>query len=152
MKPHALPVAEVLQRLGSHHRGLSHDEAARRLGEIGPNRLPVPPKEGGLRRFLRQFHNLLIYVLIAAAIITALLAHWIDTGVIAAVVLINAGVGFIQEGKAEQALESIRRLLSLHAHVRRGGEWFEIAAEELVPGDVVRLRSGDRVPADLRLM
>ncbi len=152
MIPHALPVAEVLQRLGSHRDGLSGAEAARRLEEIGPNRLPAPPREGVLRRFLRQFHNLLIYVLIAAAILTALLAHWIDTGVIAAVVLINAGVGFIQEGKAEQALESIRRLLSLHAHVRRGGEWFEIAAEELVPGDVVRLRSGDRVPADLRLM
>jgi P-type E1-E2 ATPase len=114
--------------------------------------LPEPLKEGLLKRFFKHFHDLLIYVLIAAAVITALLGHWIDTGVILAVVVINAIIGFIQEGKAEQALEGIRKMLSLHAQARRDGQWAEIGADDLVPGDIVRLRSGDRVPADVRLL
>jgi magnesium-transporting ATPase (P-type) len=100
----------------------------------------------------QHFHDLLIYILIAAAAVTAVLGHWVDTGVILAVVIINAIIGFIQEGKAEQALEGIRKMLSLHAHTRRDGEWVELEADDLVPGDLVRLRSGDRVPADLRLL
>ncbi len=95
---------------------------------------------------------MLIYVLLGAAAITALLGHWIDTGVILGVVVINAIIGFIQEGKAEQALEGIRKMLSLHAQVCRDGRWNAIDADTLVPGDIVRLRSGDRVPADLRLI
>jgi magnesium-transporting ATPase (P-type) len=150
-QPHALPADEVLSALRSGPDGLTAAEAARRLEAIGPNRLPDSPKEGLLARFFKHFHDLLIYILIAAAAVTAALGHWIDTGVILAVVLINALIGFIQEGKAEQALEGIRRMLSLHAHVRRDGAWQEIEAEGLVPGDVVRLRSGDRVPADIRL-
>jgi magnesium-transporting ATPase (P-type) len=132
--------------------GLSADEAVRRLEALGPNRLPGPPKDGLLKRFFKHLHDLLIYILIVAAAITAALGHWIDTGVILAVVLINAIIGFLQEGKAEQALEGIRKMLSLHAHTRRNGEWVEIEADDLVPGDVVRLRSGDRVPADVRLI
>jgi magnesium-transporting ATPase (P-type) len=150
--PHALPANEVLQALDGRVDGLSADEAARRLQVVGPNRLPAPPKEGLLKRFFKHFHDLLIYILVAAAVITAALGHWIDTGVILAVVVINGVIGFIQEGKAEQALEGIRRMLSLHAHARRDGEWVEIEADDLVPGDLVRLRSGDRVPADLRLV
>jgi magnesium-transporting ATPase (P-type) len=150
--PHALPADEVLRAIESRSEGLSGDEAAKRLEAVGPNRLPAPPRDGLLKRFFKHFNDLLIYILIAAAAVTALLQHWIDTGVILAVVLINAIIGFLQEGKAEQALEGIRKMLSLHAHTRRDGEWAELEAEALVPGDIVRLRSGDRVPADLRLI
>ena len=151
-RPHALPAAAVLEQLRAASDGLTAAEAAERLKAVGPNRLPAPAKEGLLKRFFKHFHDLLIYILIAAAAITAALGHWVDTGVILAVVIINAIIGFVQEGKAEQALEGIRKMLSLNAHARRNGEWVEIEADELVPGDLVRLRSGDRVPADLRLL
>jgi magnesium-transporting ATPase (P-type) len=150
--PYALPADEVLRALESRLDGLDSDEAARRLDIVGANRLPDPPKEGWLRRFFKHFHDLLIYILLVAAVVTAALGHGVDTGVILAVVLINAVIGFIQEGKAERALEGIRTMLSPSAHVRRGGEWREIDAADLVPGDLVRLRSGDRVPADVRLL
>jgi magnesium-transporting ATPase (P-type) len=151
-QPHALPADEVLRRLDSQPDGLSATEAARRIELVGPNHLLAPPKEGLLRRFFKHFHDLLIYILIAAAAATAAIGHWIDTGVILAVVVINATIGFIQEGKAEQALEGIRKMLSPQAHARRDGAWREIEAAHLVPGDLVRLRSGDRVPADVRLL
>jgi len=151
-QPHALPHDEVLQQLKGDAQGLSQDEAAKRLEAVGPNRLPAAAKDGLLKRFFKHFHDVLIYVLLAAAVVTAALGHWIDTGIILAVVMVNAIIGFIQEGKAEQALEGIRKMLSLRAHARRDGEWAEIDADHLVPGDIVRLRSGDRVPADLRLI
>ncbi len=151
-KPYALSADEALSRLSATKEGLSSDEAARRLSEVGPNRLPTPPKDGLLKRFFKHFNDVLIYVLIAAAAITAVLGHWIDTAVIMGVVVINAIIGFIQEGKAEEALEGIRKMLSLHAHARRDNQWSEVEADGLVPGDIVRLRSGDRVPADLRLI
>jgi magnesium-transporting ATPase (P-type) len=151
-RPHALPGAEVLQTLDGTSEGLSAAEATKRLEAVGPNRLPEPPKEGLLKRFFKHFHDLLIYILIAAAGVTAALGHWVDTGVILGVVIINAIIGFFQEGKAEQALAGIRKMLSVHAQARRGGDWAEIEAAELVPGDIVRLRSGDRVPADVRLL
>ncbi|HPE66120.1 MAG TPA: HAD-IC family P-type ATPase, partial [Synergistales bacterium] len=150
--PHALGAQEALEQLRVTPEGLKREDAAGRLRSVGPNRLPEPPKEGVLKRFFKHFHDLLIYILIAAAFITAVLGHFVDTGVILAVVVINAIIGFLQEGKAEEALEGIRKMLSLTAHVRRGGEWEETGAEELVPGDIVRLRSGDRVPADVRLL
>jgi len=103
-------------------------------------------------RFLLQFHNVLIYVLLLSAGITAVLGHAVDTGVILGVTLINAIVGFVQEGKAESALAAIRNMLSLKATVLRDGQRCEIAAEELVPGDWVLLQSGDKAPADLRLV
>lgn len=132
--------------------GLTREEARKRLDAHGPNVLPEQSRESALRRLLRQFHNVLIYVLIAAAVMTAVLGHWIDTLVIAAVVVINAVIGFIQEGKAERALEGIRKMLSLEARVVRDGDRRSIAAEKLVVGDLVELRSGDRVPADVRLV
>ncbi len=150
-KPHPLSGEEVLQRLQSTPEGLNKNEAAKRLEAVGPNRLPEPPEESLLKRFFKHFHDLLIYILIVAAGVTAALGHWVDTGVILGVVIINAVIGFIQEGKAEQALEGIRKMLSAHAQALRGGNWTEIEADDLVPGDIVRLRSGDRVPADLRL-
>ena len=150
--PHALPAADVLNTLGSHQNGLSGAEAADRLKTVGPNRLPAPPKEGPLKRFFKHFNDILIYILLVAGVAKALLGHWVDAGVIVAVAVINAVVGFIQEGKAEEALEGIRKMLSLRAHTRREGEWIELDAADLVPGDIVRLRSGDRVPADVRLI
>jgi magnesium-transporting ATPase (P-type) len=131
--------------------GLPAATAEARLSEYGPNRLPEEQRESALRRFIKQFHNVLIYILIAAAIFTAFLGEWIDTGVILAVVLVNGIIGFVQEGKAEAALEEIRRMLSLEATVLRDGRRQTIDAEQLVPGDVVLLESGDRVPADLRV-
>ncbi|MCC5808554.1 MAG: cation-transporting P-type ATPase [Opitutales bacterium] len=148
---HALTAEKCFERLEAHKEGLGEDAVRKRLEAHGPNKLPEGRKEPAWKRFLLQFHNILIYVLIVAAGVTALLGHWIDTAVIAAVVIINALIGFIQEGKAERALESIRNLLSLEATVLRGGKKERIAAEELVPGDVVHLESGAKVPADLRL-
>jgi magnesium-transporting ATPase (P-type) len=133
-------------------RGIDDDEARRRLEKYGPNRLPEEPRESAFLRFVKQFHNVLIYVLLAAAILTAVLEEWIDTGVILAVVIVNAVIGFVQEGKAEQALEGIRRMLSLDATVVRAGHRRQVPAEALVPGDLVLLESGDRVPADMRLL
>src|SRR5262249_40905317 len=113
--------------------------------------LPEGKKRGPLKRFLAQFNNILVYVLLAAGFTKLMLNLWIDAAVILGVVIINALLGFIQEGKAEKALESIRNMLSAEARTRRGGETRLIPAEELVPGDIVLLESGDKVPADLRL-
>jgi magnesium-transporting ATPase (P-type) len=151
-KAYAIGFEEILQQLSSAEKGLHSAEAAKRLEIAGPNRLPEPFKEGPFKRFFKHFHDLFIYVLITAAVVTLLLQHWLDSGVILAVVFINAVIGFIQEGKAEQALAGIRGMLSLKAHVLRDGKWREIDASELVPGDIVRLKSGDRVPADLRFI
>jgi len=148
---HARPAGQVLERLGSGNSGLTAAEARSRLARQGLNRLTPPRRRSPLARFLGQFHNVLIYVLLAAAAVTAALTHWVDTGVILGVVLINALIGYLQEGKAERALEAIRHLLSPRAAVLRGGRRLTVPAQELVPGDVVLLQSGDKVPADLRL-
>ena len=148
---HALRLDEVWQRLGSGEQGLSAAEARRRLAAQGPNRLPAARRPSALRRLLGQFHNLLIYVLLVAAAITAALGDWLDTAVILGVVLINAVIGFVQEGKAERALEAVSAMLARHATVWRDGRRQEIDAADLVLGDVVWLESGVRVPADLRL-
>jgi magnesium-transporting ATPase (P-type) len=149
---HALSIDDTLQRLDAARDGLSAAEADRRLAEYGPNRLPEARPKGPLLRFLAQFNNLLIYVLMIAALVTALLEHWLDAGVIFGVVLVNAAIGFVQEGKAEDALRAIRGMLSLHASAWRGGRLVTLDAADLVPGDIVMLQSGDKIPADLRLM
>jgi calcium-translocating P-type ATPase len=149
---HALQAQAVLEHLYSRADGLHAAEAAERLERIGPNRLPPPPRRRPLQRWLAQFHNVLIYLLLAAAVSAAALGHWLDSAVIFAVVLINAAIGFLQEGKAERALEAIGRMLAPRARVLRDGHWREIDAEQLVPGDVVGLKAGDRVPADVRII
>jgi magnesium-transporting ATPase (P-type) len=148
---HAHATNEVLEHFKSDPRGLTQEEAAHRLEAYGRNRLKPAQRRGPFKRFLMQFHNVLIYVLLAAAAVTAMLGHLVDTGVILGVVLVNSVIGFIQEGKAERALDAIRKMLSPHAVVRREGQTHEIPAEEVVPGDIVLLVSGDKVPADLRL-
>ncbi len=148
---HTLETASVFERLGGSAHGLTQQEAERRLLLCGPNRLRPVKRRGPLRRFFSQYHDVLIYVLLLSAVVTAALAHWVDTGVILGVVIINALIGFIQEGKAERALDAIRHMLSHQASVARDGHYASLPAEALVPGDVVMLESGDKVPADLRL-
>jgi hypothetical protein len=118
---HAKDVDAVLQQLDTNKDGLTKDDVQRRLEQYGPNRLPEAEKESPWMRLLRQFHDVLIYILILAAIVTAFLGEWIDTGVILAVVVINAAIGYVQEGKAEAALDAIRGMLSLKAVVLRDG-------------------------------
>lgn len=148
---HNLPIETVFQSLESTPDGLSIEQVKSRLDQHGPNQLPETKSRGPLIRFLFQFHNVLIYVLLAASVVTAMLGHWVDASVILAVVLINALIGFVQEGKAENALRAIRQMLSPNAMVLREGKQITIPAEDLVPGDVVLLQSGDKAPADLRL-
>ena len=149
---HNMPAQEVLAALDSTSSGLDSAEAQRRIGRYGPNRLPAARRDSLAVRFARQFHNVLIYVLLASALVTALLGRWVDCSVIVGVVLINALIGVIQEGKAERALDAIRSMLSPTATVLRGGQRCEIPAEQVAIGDIVLLASGDRIPADLRLI
>ncbi len=148
---HALDADEVLQKLDTSSSGLGSADAAERLKVHGPNRLPLRARRSAFVRFLMHFRNILIYVLLGAAIITMLLGHMIDTLVILAVVLANAAIGFVQEGKAERAMEAIRGMLAPRANVLRDGQRCSVAGEDLVPGDIVLLEAGDKVPADLRL-
>ncbi len=150
---HALPAEEALRSLSAPlATGLNHREAKARLEDYGPNTLPAQKGRSPLVRLALQFHNPLIYVLLAAGITTYWLKDYVDTAVIAAVVIVNAIIGFIQEGKAEKALEGVRSMLANRATVIREGERHEIDAKLLVPGDIVLLEAGMRVPADLRLL
>ncbi len=148
---HAMPAADALRRLDAGPTGLDAAEAARRLAAHGPNRLPAAKPRSALRRLAAQVNNLLIHVLLASAVVTALLGHWVDAGVILGVVVLNAIVGFVQEGRAERALDAIRGMLTPHASVLRDGRRVTVEAAEVVPGDLVLLEAGDKVPADLRL-
>ena len=148
---HTISTKTVFKSLETTANGLSKEELINRLAIHGPNRLPETRTHGPLVRFFYQFHNVLIYVLIAASAVTAMLGHWVDASVILGVVLLNAVIGFVQEGKAENALRAIRQMLSPNAMVIRDGRQMTIRAEELLPGDIVLLQSGDKVPADLRL-
>jgi magnesium-transporting ATPase (P-type) len=149
---HALTADAVLDRLDARRAGLATAEAGRRLAEHGPNRLPEAAVRSPLMRLLAQFHNVLIYVLLAAAVVTALLQHWVDTAVIVGVVIVNAIIGYVQEGKAEDALAAIRDMLLPRATVLRDGRHQIVDAATVVPGDVVPLQAGDKIVADLRLL
>jgi magnesium-transporting ATPase (P-type) len=150
---HATDVDAVLLRVEVDPKsGLNSDQVSQRLAQHGPNSLPASKRRGPWLRFALQFHNPLIYVLLASGIVTFSLKDYVDAGVIAGVVLINALIGFIQEGKAEKALDAVRAMLASHATVVRNGEHHEIDADQLVPGDLVLLESGAKVPADLRLL
>ncbi len=149
---HATDADTALAAFDTSTHGLSHAESERRLLAYGPNRLAEPEPPSTLKRLLRQFNNLLLHVLMAAAVTTAVIGHWVDAAVILAVVVLNAVIGFVQEGKAESALQAIRHLLSPHAVVLRDGHQHDIPAAGLVPGDIVLLASGDSLPADVRLL
>jgi calcium-translocating P-type ATPase len=150
--PHARPAGSCLEALGAGAEGLTSEDAARRLASHGPNRLPEAHRRGPFMRFLAQFHNVLIYVLLGAAVVTAGLQHWVDMAVILAVVLANAVIGYVQEGKAEAAMAAIRSMLAPRAAVLRGGRRVTVNGADLVPGDIVLLEAGDKVPADLRVL
>lgn len=150
---HGLPAHEVVLLLETDpHRGLSDAEAAERLERFGPNTLPAAPGTGLLVRMLRQFHHPLIYVLLVAGVITAGLQEFVDSAVIFGVVVINAIVGFIQESKAEAALESLRSMVHTQAKVVRDGHEHTVPSDELVPGDLVLVEAGDKIPADVRVV
>ena len=118
---HSLSDQSTFVELGASESGLSSEQAAVRLDKYGPNRLQPPQPKSAALRFAEQFNNVLIYVLLLAALVTALLGHWLDTAVIVGVVFINAVIGFLQEGKAERALDAIRNMLSMQALVLRDG-------------------------------
>lgn len=153
MQPwHALDCAKVLDLLQTQPSGLTQAEAEARLLRIGPNRLPRSRPRAVWLRFLLQFHNLLIYVLLASALLALLLGETTDAAVILGVVILNALAGTIQEGRAERSLEAIRQLVDPKASVLRDGRRASVSAEALVPGDIVIIEAGDRLSADMRLL
>ena len=149
---HAMAAAEACAALSATASGLDEAQAAERLARHGPNSLPQAAPRSALARLVAQFDNILILVLIAAGVVAALLGHFVDSGVVFAVVLINGLIGFVQEGRAEQALAAIRGMLAPHASVLRAGHRRDVSVDRIVPGDIVILEPGDRVPADLRLL
>ncbi|HHW19402.1 MAG TPA: cation-translocating P-type ATPase [Firmicutes bacterium] len=150
---HAEPLQEVLSRWDTDAReGLSSTEVKRRAETYGGNVLEKPPEPGLLRRFMAQFSDFLVIILILAALVSGLLGETLDAAVISIIVLLNAVIGLIQEGKAEQALKSLEKLSAPNARVLRHGVPAVIPASEVVPGDIILLEAGDRIPADVRLI
>ncbi len=149
---HSLKIDEVLQALGSRTSGLTEAEAKARLLKYGHNELKAKKKPSPVLLFLRQFLSPLIYVLITAVIISFIVQHYIDAVVILGVLLLNASVGFMQESRAERAMEALLQMAAPRAKVRRDGVLKQIPAREVVPGDIVLIETGDRVPADARLI
>ncbi len=149
---HTVAIASLHESLNATDAGLSDAEAEARLREFGPNTLPEQPPPALWQIILRQFYSPLIYILLIAAVVSVFIGELKDAGFIAAVLVINAIIGSYQEWKAEQSSHALRKLLQIRAAVQRDGEVREIPAEEVVPGDVIWLESGNRVPADLRLL
>ncbi|WP_341920571.1 HAD-IC family P-type ATPase [Polaromonas sp. YR568] len=150
---HALPAGEVLAQLACDPAlGLSAAEVEQRRAREGANALPEPPRRSMLAVFARQFRSPLIYILFAAAVLAVAMSHYGDAVVILAVVLVNAVVGTFQEGRAERSMASLRRLAALRVRVQRDGQEAQIAARELVPGDLLLLAAGDAIGADARLI
>jgi len=150
--PHAHAIEDVLAAFGTSPAGLSSTEAGQRVERFGQNELPKPRQASLIEVILRQFASPLIYVLVAAAMLSAFIQEWSDAGFITAVLLINALIGTIQEFSAQRAATALNQLLTTGCRVLRDGESYEMDARELVPGDIIHLESGDRVPADIRLI
>lgn len=150
---HALPFEDVLASYNVDAKnGLSAEEVERLLEEFGPNEVPDRPGPSALRRFLSQLNQPLVVILIVAGLVTLVLGEYVDSGVIFGVVVVNATVGFIQESRAVSALAALSRVATMQAVVRRGGATHEVASRDLVPGDIVLLQSGDKIPADIRFV
>ncbi|NIM47448.1 MAG: HAD-IC family P-type ATPase [Candidatus Aenigmarchaeota archaeon] len=148
---HSQTVEDVLEKLSSDINGLSEKEAKNRLEQFGVNEIPEKKGRHPVLIFLKQFHSILIYILIIAAVISFFSGDLIDVYIIVGVILINAIIGFVQEHKADLSIQALKKMIVLHAKVYREGELLQIAARELVPGDIILLEEGDRVPADARL-
>jgi cation-transporting P-type ATPase F len=133
-------------------KGLSFTEAAVRHDRFGSNELTAQKKQSAWLRFLQQFNQPLLYILLVAGLVTAFLQEWIDSGVIFGVTLLNAIIGFVQESKAEDAIAALSEAVTTEAKILRNDQKQVISSRELVPGDLVLLSSGDKVPADLRLI
>jgi cation-transporting ATPase F len=150
---HALPPDEVTTRCGSDGQsGLSASEAEEHLKRYGPNVITARRGKSPLVRFLLQFHNPLLYILLLASIITFVLKDPVDAAIIFGAVLVNVILGYIQESRAEKAIEALARTMTMEATVVRDGKTICVPAASLVPGDLVLLQSGDKVPADMRLI
>jgi magnesium-transporting ATPase (P-type) len=149
---HSLSTEQVREKLSANDGGLTDADAAIRLHTYGANHLPQTTGRSAIGRLLMQCHNVLIYVLLVSAGIAAALAQWLDMAVIIAVVVANAVIGFVQEGKAEKAMSTLHQMLSPLARVLRNGQPITLPAEQLVPSDVVLLEAGDKIPTDLRLI
>jgi Cation transport ATPase len=149
---HALPAGDVAERLASPTGGLTDAEVTRRREVFGENALPAKRPPTVFEVFLRQFTSPLIYVLLAAGIISLLFADVTDAAFIFVVILLNAVIGTFQEVKAEKSATALQQMLKIRARVRRDGRETTVPAEDLVPGDRVVLESGDRVPADTRTL
>jgi cation-transporting ATPase F len=150
---HHCPAEEVTTLLNTNaDKGLSAFEARHRFERLGPNMVSAKKQKGPWQRFLLQFHQPLVYILLAAGFTTLLLGEWVDSFVIFGVVIVNAVIGFIQESKAEHAIESLKQMMTTQANVLRDGKWFSVDSVNLVVGDIIQLQSGDKVPADVRLL
>lgn len=148
---HSMTPEEVMANLSSGPKGLSKEEAGSRLEKYGRNDIPEKKARSSIFVFLKQFNNMMIYILLFAMAISFLLDHMIDVYVILGVIMVNAVIGFIQERKAETAIQALKNMIVPHAKVYRG-DLLQVDARELVPGDVVLLEEGDRIPADCRLL
>ena len=150
--PHAESAAAVVSALRTHaEHGIAHEEAGRRRERHGRNALASAPRPALWKRLAGQFADLVVWILIAAAVISGLVGDWIDAAAILAIVVLNGVLGFVQQERAERSLEALRKMSSPRAKVIRGGRLHALPASELVPGDRVELEAGDRVPADVRL-
>lgn len=150
---HHCPSEEVTTLLDTdQNKGLSHFGAKHRLERYGLNMVTAKKQKGLLQRFLLQFHQPLVYILLVAGFVTLLLQEYVDSSVIFGVVIINAIIGFIQEAKAERAIESLKKMMVTQATVLRDGKWLSVDSVNLVVGDIIQLQSGDKVPADVRLL
>ena len=134
------------------HIGLSNEEAQKRLEQYGENKLKGKPKKKLISLFLEQLKDMLIYVLLGAAVITIVIGEYIDAIIILSVVVLNAAIGIFQEYKAEKAIEALQMMTTPKSLVRRNGEVFEVNSEQLVPGDIIIIDAGRFIPADLRLI
>lgn len=148
---HARAIDDVFSELKTSRHGLSQAEAAHRLQRFGPNALPTTKPPSVYRVFLHQFASPLIYVLVLAALVSSAIGEWSDAGFITAVLLVNATIGTFQEYSAQRAAEVLNQLVTTKARVLRDGDAHEVDADDLVPGDIVLIESGDKIPADLRL-
>ena len=150
MNWYQIGIKEIFHKLGTSETGLTDAEAKQRIVQYGPNKLAEEEKISKLKILLHQFTSPLIYILIIAGIVTLLLKEYIDSGVIFAVVILNAIIGFIQEYKAEESVRALKKMVVPKAKVLREGKEKEINSEDLVPGDIVLLTSGAMVPAGRR--